>query len=464
MADLADGNKLIVLEFNELTPRLMTQFIDEGVLPNFARMRRESAVYLTDAGEDPPNLNPWIQWVTAHCGVPASQHQVINLGDATKAAVPRIWEVVSDNGGKVWVCGSMNAAYKNGVNGLVLPDPWSVHVRPSHAELTPYFDFVRHNVLEYTRDRMQIDLRQYLSFVWFMMRHGLSFGTAWLTLRQLVSERFAPTRWRRATILDRLQFDVFKHYYRKLRPAFSTLFFNSTAHFQHVYWRNLEPARFDLKPSAADQEAHGDAVRHGYRCMDTILGKVVSLAGKDATIVFATALSQQPCLIYDGSGGKTFYKPHSFEPLLRFAGIDPGTCSAEPVMSEDFHLRFQSSVAAQQAGEKLLKLRIGDELVMKATIDGSSVMTGCAIFHEIRPGTEIQGPGGSVAFDTLFYDIDSTKSGMHHRDGMLWIRPPRGIQGRTASERVPLESIAPTILALLGLRPASQMKGAVLRI
>src|SRR5579883_1787652 len=193
MPDLADGNKLIVLEFNELTPRLMNQFIEEGALPNFARMRRESAAYLTDAGEDPPNLNPWVQWVTAHCGVPVAQHQVINLGDANKAAVPRIWEVVSANGGKVWICGSMNAAYEATVNGLVLPDPWSVHVRPSHAELGPYFDFVRLNVLEHTRERTRIRPGQYLVFAKFMLTHGLSMRTAWMTARQLLSERFART-------------------------------------------------------------------------------------------------------------------------------------------------------------------------------------------------------------------------------------------------------------------------------
>ena len=82
------NGKLIVLEFNELTPRLMSQFIDEGVLPNFARLRQESATYLTDAGENPPNLEPWIQWVTAHCGVPFVQHQVFNLGDASRATIP----------------------------------------------------------------------------------------------------------------------------------------------------------------------------------------------------------------------------------------------------------------------------------------------------------------------------------------------------------------------------------------
>jgi hypothetical protein len=36
----------------------MSQFIDEGVLSNFAGVRRESPTYLTDAGENPPNLEP----------------------------------------------------------------------------------------------------------------------------------------------------------------------------------------------------------------------------------------------------------------------------------------------------------------------------------------------------------------------------------------------------------------------
>ena len=456
------NGKLIVLEFNELTPRLMSQFIDEGVLPNFARLRQESATYLTDAGENPPNLEPWIQWVTAHCGVPFVQHQVFNLGDASRATVPQVWEVISDNGGTVWVCGSMNAVYKNGLNGLVLPDPWSVHVRPSDPELAPYFDFVRANVLEYTRERLRLAPRQYLRFAWFMLTHGVSFATVGATARQLLSERFGKTKWRRATILDRLQFDVFRHFYRRLRPTFSTFFVNSTAHFQHVYWRNFEPTRFALQPTAADQGVYGDAVRYGYRCMDAIVGKVLAMAGDEATVVFATALSQQPCLTYESVGGKVFHKPHRFEPLLRFAGIDPSSCSAEPVMSEEFHLRFADDASAERACQRLRELRQGSERVMNARRDGSGVMAGCAIFHAVPPGTQVHGPEGVTAFDSLFYEVDTTKSGMHHREGMLWIRPPQGIRGRATAGHVPLESVAPTMLSMLGVRPASGMKGAVL--
>jgi hypothetical protein len=455
-------NKLIILELNELTPRLMSQFIDEGALPNFARLARESATYVTDAGEDPPYLNPWIQWVTAHSGVPFSQHQVENLGDASKSAAPSIWDVVSDHGGTVWVCASMNAAHKGNIRGLVLPDPWSVHVRPSHTELAPYFEFVRAHVLEYTRDRVPLGLRQYLRFMWFMARHGLSLATVTVIARQLLSELFGNTKWRRATLLDRLQFDLFRHYYRKLQPDLSTFFVNSTAHFQHVYWRNFEPSHFDLKPTASDQKAYGEAVRYGYCCMDTIVGKALDMAGDDATIIFATALSQQPCLIYESAGGKMFHKPRAFEPLLRFAGIDPASCSAEPVMSEEFHLRFSSAEAAERARAQLLSLRLGDELVMKAARDGSSLMTGCAVFHEVRPGATVSGARGSVPFESLFYDVDTTKSGMHHRDGMLWIRRPRGTLRRAEASPVPLESLAPTVLSLLRLHPAAAMKAEVL--
>src|SRR5262249_24430363 len=206
---------------------------------------------------------------------------------------------------------------------------------------------------------VRLGAQQYLRFAWFMLRHGLSPATVMASARQVLSERFGRTKWRRATILDRLQFDVFRHYYRKLGPTFSTFFVNSTAHFQHVYWRNLQPARFELKPTEAEQRSYGDAVRYGYQCMDTIVGEILAMAGDEARVVFATALSQQPCLTYESVGGKIFPKPHRFERLLQFAGIDPRSCMAEPVMSEEFHLRFADVAAAEEARSQLMALRLG---------------------------------------------------------------------------------------------------------
>jgi len=55
------GVPAIVLELNELTPTLMWRFMSEGRLPNFSRLFEESHAFITDAGEDPPRLEPWIQ-------------------------------------------------------------------------------------------------------------------------------------------------------------------------------------------------------------------------------------------------------------------------------------------------------------------------------------------------------------------------------------------------------------------
>ena len=47
----------------------MNKFIAEGELPNFARLHRESEVHITEADEDHPYLEPWIQWITVHSGL-----------------------------------------------------------------------------------------------------------------------------------------------------------------------------------------------------------------------------------------------------------------------------------------------------------------------------------------------------------------------------------------------------------
>jgi hypothetical protein len=183
-------SKLIVLEFNELCPSLMDQFIAEGCVPNFARLKRESQVYTTESDEQPPYLEPWIQWVTAHTGTPYSEHAVYALGDGAKLKTPRVWDVVGQHGGKVWVCGSMNASFHKPIQGYILPDPWSTGIEPyPKGEFEDFFEFVRRQVQEHTRDTVPMDSGAQVRFLAFMARHGLSLDTVQSIVRQLMSER-----------------------------------------------------------------------------------------------------------------------------------------------------------------------------------------------------------------------------------------------------------------------------------
>ena len=116
-------------------------------------------------------------------------------------------------------------------------------------------------------------------------------------------------RWKRAVILDRLQFDLFRWHWKRARPDFSTLFLNSTAHYQHLYWRNMEPEHFKIKPEPGEQAVYEEAILYGYEQMDRLCGQLMDLAGDDTTLVLLTALSQQPSLKYEDIGGKNIYRP-----------------------------------------------------------------------------------------------------------------------------------------------------------
>src|SRR5689334_10715497 len=458
-------NPVILLEFNELSPTLIETFIDQGYLPNFKRLRDASQVFTTDAEEVAPNLDPWIQWVTVHSGLSYDEHGIFHLGDGHKLAVKSLWDFVAARGKTVWVCGSMNIKYDSPIRGAVLPDPWTVGTNPSPSELEPYYMFVQRNVQEYTNDRVPLSRGDYLRFMRFMLTHGLSTHTVVSIVRQLWNERrTGKGKWKRATILDKIQRDVFLHYFRKLRPAFSTFFLNSTAHFQHAHWRNMDPAPFKIKPTDAEQAEYQYAVRYGYEEMDGIVGDILAVAPANAIVVLATALSQQPCLIYEDIGGKTFYRARTFEPLLEFAGTT-GCRKVEPVMSEEFHLRFSSEDDAERAAERLRALRIGERHVMQVERRETNVFSGCCIFTQLDHDVVLEGGAGgkSVPFFRLFYQVESLKSGMHHPDGILWMRIP-GAHPRVQREKVSLRDVAPTLLSMFGVEQPLYMAGKILPV
>lgn len=453
---------VILLEFNELAPALMERFMGEGLLPNFARFRAESHAYITDAEETPPNLEPWIQWVTVHSGLPFEEHRIFYLGDGPKLDRPCVWDSVSASGRPVWICGSMNIRHDERLLGCVLPDPWTDAVPPRPAALEPFYRFVRQHVLEYTSDRVPLRPGDYARFAGFMAGHGLSPATAQAIARQLLAERGGPWRWRRAALLDKLQCDLFEWYFRRCRPALSTFFINSTAHFQHMYWRNMEPEKFEHKPTSKEQAAFRDAIRFGYQQMDRLIGRFLELAESGATLVLATALSQKPCLLYEARGGKVLHRARDPRALLGFAGI-PGSPRISPVMSTDFHLEFDCDDDAAEAARRLDALRLGeDRPAMNVELSGRVVLTGPTT-APVPGDAVLSSPetGRAAPFFQLFYRAEGLKSGMHHPDGLLWIRLPSRERAAHAG-KVGLTSIAPTLLEMLGAPRPPSMRGAPL--
>jgi hypothetical protein len=259
-----------------------------------------------------------------------------------------------------------------------------------------------------------------------------------------------------------LQFDVFRAVYRRVQPAFSTFFLNSTAHLQHLYWRYMEPGLFTVPLDRKKQLEYESSILEGYLAMDELLGRILELVGKETTLIFSTAMSQQPCLRYEETGGKSSYRPKDFARLLSFAGIT-SPCRSEPVMAEQFWLRLDNESDAADAEMKLASLRVGQERAFFAKRDGCGVFASCSIHHALSDDAtlRVENSGRSIPFFDMLYAVGGGKSGMHHPDGMLWIRHPARTH-KVHQQRVPLLSVAPTILDLLAIDKPEYMKGVSL--
>src|SRR5262249_19672447 len=142
---------VILIEFNEICPALLDRFMEQGILPQFRRFYKSSTVYTTDAEEEAPNLEPWIQWPTVHSGLPFSEHRVFHLGDGRHLEHKCIADLLSDAGVPVGVCASMNVNYRS-LNGYVLPDPWDKDGTPHPEWLRPFYHTVSQQVQESSRE------------------------------------------------------------------------------------------------------------------------------------------------------------------------------------------------------------------------------------------------------------------------------------------------------------------------
>lgn len=458
------SKSVIVLEFNELTPHLMDGFIAQGLLPGFAKLRSQSVVAVTDAGETGEALEPWVQWTTVHTGAPFAEHKVFKLSDGPDCAMPRVWDAVSEAGEAVWVCGSMNAAFQGeAINGLVLPDPWAAKIRPfPEAYFAPFYDFVSKYVKDYNSSDAPVSRAEIARFARFMVTNGLSLKTAFKAVRQILGEYRGLPKWRRASILDRLQWDVFRHNYKKLRPALSTFFINSTAHYQHYYWRDMAPELFTIKPSERQTTAYRDAILFGYQAMDAIVEEALALCDDETSVVLCTALSQQPMLKYEEDGGKLVFKPKDPDALLRLAGVQ-SPYRYVPVMAEEFQVHFETAAAAEDACAKISALRLSDgRPLMRLTREGETVYGGCAVYAAPAEDVTIAPEDGAspVLFATLFLPLEGIKSGMHHPDGILWVRTPERRHAEV-KRKVALEEIAPTLTYLCGVVPGSYARPAI---
>jgi len=439
------SRQMILIEFNELCPTLLGEWIGQGHLPNFKRFRDASSAFITVADQpEPPNLEPWIQWYSIHTGLDFDQHGVFDLTDGPIAGHEDIWTFLNGHGLRVGNFSSMNAAPFAVEDGFFLADPWCSTHPACPSKLQPYQDFVSRQVKEHSRKDGVGKIEEIAQFGNFMVRNGLTIETACKFMSRLLAEKTWDRNgsWKRASLLDRLQMDVFLRLFAEFQPNFSTFFSNSTAHYQHAYWRHMDPAPFTIRPDEKEIKKYGNAILYGYQQMDRLLGRLFEIERQGLMLVLATGLSQQPFLRREGSGGQRFYRPRNIDKLLDLLGVS--AIKVEPTMTHQFNLRCDPAQSTEiEQSLRSLKCDGRQVLDVRRVTDGQFYF-GCGLGDVIDPGALLTwgSSNEAVPFFDLFYAIDGLKSGRHHPDGVLWFKT--GTPCRH-SEKVSVLDIFPTI-------------------
>ncbi|MXO54669.1 hypothetical protein GRI47_11725 [Erythrobacter pelagi] len=397
--------KLLFLELNEINFEFLQKYIGKGNLPNFREFLARHGFEETHSEQTYEELEPWIQWVTAHTGLTYAEHGVFRLGDIVDTDIPQIWEQLEEAGLKVGAVSPMNAKYRLRDPAFFIPDPWTdTSVRAGSLD-TRFFQAIRQAVNENATGGL--DKKSVLNFALGGLRNA-SPANYPAYLKLVGAARGKP--WSKALFLDQVLTDMFVRLVREKTPDFATLFLNAGAHIQHHYMFNAAVYDGPHRNPAWYIHPDSDPLLDVYRLYDQILGQV-KRAFPQARIMLATGLHQTP---YE----KTAFYWRLTDHAASLRGLGVPFQSVEPRMSRDFLIACSSMEEAAEAERKLLVAK---------TEDGTPIFTvdnrGEDLFAMLSYPNDIPAGMAVVAGNERIEDFRShvafvaIKNGEHHGVG-----------------------------------------------
>ena len=430
----------LLLEINEVNFDHVRTYVDRGALQNLARLIESHGVIETSSENAYEELEPWIQWVTAHSGLTFKEHGVFRLGDVVQHEIRQVWEHLETKGLTVGAISPMNAKNRTRDAAFFVPDPWT----PTTISAGPLLSAVYRAVVQLVNDNAQARLTPQ-SALWLVS--GLARYTRPKNYADVLSLLMAAPRkpWTKSMLLDRLLADIFIVETQRTRPHFASLFLNAAAHIQHHYMFNSRAYRGKHRNPGWYASADDDPVGEVYELYDRIVGQV-QRAFPDARLMIATGLHQDP------HTEATFYwrlRDHSA--YLRKLGVP--FRQVAPRMSRDFVIECGTTEDAA-AAERILRSARHEAGLPLFEVDnrGRDLFATLTWPHDIEmdfvytaEGRRLQGLRADVSFVAI-------KNGHHNGVGYLI---DTGVKRGEVSTPIPLKRLPSMICEALGVEWAS---------
>ncbi len=401
--------KLILLQLNEINFDIVKKYINQGyTLSNFKKILRKN--FITTSSEDIyENLEPWIQWVSVHTGLPYNDHKVFRLGDIVNHQHTQIFEKIEQAGFKVGAISPMNA--KNNLKSpeYFIPDPWTQTPSDKSYVSKILSEAIAQAVNDNADSKLTISSIFKLLIVFILvipLKSKISLALFSLTTF------FKP--WRKSLVLDKYLFEIHQSYFKKKNVNFSSLFLNAGAHIQHHYFFNshvisdnkLTNPTWYIKPDK-------DPIYDMLLIYDSIIGKIIFQ--KDTEVMIATGLSQKPY-----NRNKFYYRLKNHSNFLKKMKIK--FKNIYPRMTRDFLITFHSENELQKACEKIKGIKVNntDFLFEEIEIRNLEIFVTLTYPFEILQNTKCKLNSYTIDLynEVVFVAI---KNGMHQSKGYVYL-------------------------------------------
>lgn len=398
---------LLLIELNEMNFDAVRAYITRGELPTFARLIAQHGVIETTSETRYEELEPWIQWVTAHTGLTFAEHGIFRLGDIVDYDLPQIWEQLEAAGWRVGAVSPMNAKNRLTDAAFFLPDPWTdTRVSIGQTQRRMYAAIAQ-AVNDNARSRMTMRSAIDLAIGGMMSAAPQNYARYVMMVRNV---RRRP--WSRALFLDLLLADIFTQAVRRTRPHFASLFLNAAAHIQHHYLFSSAVYSGEFANPDWYVTAGVDPVLDVYRLYDDILSALIARF-PTTRFLLATGLHQDP------HHATTFYwRLTDPSAVLRQSGI--AFERVEPRMSRDFRV-VCADIAEAAATERQLAAITASDGTSLFNVDnrGTDLFVELVYEKDIAPGLTFGADGAALGALRAAVAFVAIKNGRHNGIGYL---------------------------------------------
>ena len=337
-------NKLILLEFNELNFQYINKYLDSNNYKFFKKIIPSSIKTVSENNYH--NIEPWIQWVTAHTGKSFQEHKVFHLGETNKN-LKQIFEKIESYKYKVGCVSPMNANNNLTNPDYFIPDPWCDTKSDNSIWSRIFTKIFKQTVRDNAKKK--ITLISYLLLMFVFLRFA-KFKNYILYLKLIINSRRKP--WLKSLFLDLLIGDFHLFLLKKNQTDFSTIFLNSGAYIMHRYLFSFKKLEQNNSNPLWYIDSKYDPMEDLLEVYDKILEYHLKL--NNYKLIVMTGLSQ---VKYDSN--KFYYRLLNHHKFINLLGIK--FSNIFPRMSRDFKITFNDEISCANAKKTFLSILVNNK-------------------------------------------------------------------------------------------------------